>query len=131
MPQPVFLASVHGGSLFATNSPKYDLYLRSLEGQEVEVIVRKVRKRRSVRENDYYHGVVVKMIADELGYEEPMDVHMELRRKFLPMDDTGPLMKSRSTTSLSTVEMEDYLSRIRVWAATFLGLMIPLPNEVL
>ena len=38
---------------------------------------------------------------------------------------------TKSTTELSTVEFEDYVAKIRMWAASFLSLIIPLPNEIL
>lgn len=34
-----------------------------------------------------------------------------------------------STTRLSTVEFENYLSKIRTWASAELGCYLPLPNE--
>jgi len=37
----------------------------------------------------------------------------------------------KSTTSLSTVEMEDYLSKCRQFGSLTLGIFIPLPNEVM
>lgn len=111
------------------NIEKCSEFSREVLTKSAENIVRKPRKNRSLNQNNYYHGVVVKMIADELGYENPNDVHMELRRLFLKVSDK-PLLKTRSTTTLTTSEMEDYLAKIRIWALSELNITIPLPNEV-
>ena len=89
----------------------------------------------SSQQNRYYRGVVVKMIADELGYLRPDDVHEALKLEFLRVEadpEHGkPFAYGRSTTTLKTDEFEDYLERIRIWAASFCGLIIPKPNEIL
>jgi hypothetical protein len=35
----------------------------------------------------------------------------------------------RSTSDLSTIEFEEYCSKIRMWASKELGVYIPSPNE--
>lgn len=125
---PVFCAKVDHGKLTLADRDGFDRYLTGLMG-EVEVVVRKPRKERSLKENSYYHCVVVKMIADYCGYLNPNDAHVALRELFLTVQERP--RKTRSTTSLSTVEMEDYLAKIRMWAASELNLIIPEPNETL
>ena len=42
---------------------------------------------------------------------------------------TGDHHILKSTTDLSTIEIEDYFSGIRNWSGDFLSCYIPLPNE--
>ena len=49
-------------------------YLRQFEGQEVNIIVDKIRKERSIKENNYYWGVVIPLLGDEFGYT-PEEMH--------------------------------------------------------
>jgi hypothetical protein len=97
----------------------------------------KEAKIRSTPENRYYWGVCIKIISDELGYL-PMEIHDMMKYEFLrcvvfiptrdkKMDECVIL---KSTTSLSTVEFEEYLSNIRQWASEH-SIYIPLPNEPL
>ena len=87
---------------------------------------------RSNPQNRYYWGVVIDILSSELGYT-PEEIHEILRYKFIPKRDI--LIKdddfkiSRSTTSLTTVEMENYLSSVREWASIYCGINIPEPNE--
>jgi len=46
------------------------------------------------------------------------------------MLDDGRYKYVRSTTSLSTVEWEDYMSKIRMWASSEHECYIPKPNQV-
>lgn len=125
---PIHQGEVKNGVLKLLRRDQFDTWLQCLSGP-VEVIVRTPRKPRTSPENKYYWGVILKMIADETG-ATPEDVHQEMRRMFLRAGgETIPITKS--TTELSTTEFEDYLSKIRMWAANFLNLIIPLPGEVI
>jgi len=96
-------------------------------GQLVTITLSKARKDRTDNQNNYYWGVPIKMIADTLGYEKD-EVHDALKAKFLARE--GVLPRIPSTTTLTTVEFNEYLERIGQWAAEFLGIVIPDPNEV-
>ena len=90
-------------------------------------------KPRSNSENSYYWGVVVKILGQEFG-TFPDKTHDDLREKFLGyesmVDHNGVIYERlRSTTDLTTVEMEDYLRQIRMWASSEMNINIPQPNE--
>lgn len=101
-----------------------------LEGLDTEVTVDKKQKIRSNPENRYYRGVVVPLIAETIGEYDEDEVHEMLKIKFLPIEKEGFPNSCKSTTTLTTVEFEEYLSKIRMWASEFLNCYIPLPNEV-
>ena len=107
-------------------------YLRGFDGKPVQVKFSKPRKERSVWQNRYMWGIVYKYIAVETGHTEN-EIHAWLVDEFLPRRfiKIGDKEKEirRTTTDLTTVEMETYLERCRVWAGTTLGIVIPLPNE--
>ena len=127
---PVFNGSVTKGNLSVEG--RYYKYLLSLEGA-VEVIVRKPKKGRSIRQNSYYFGIIVSMISEETGHE-PDEIHEILKSMFLTQHTEIMGIGAdyvKSTTSLSTVEMEDYLSKCRQFGSLTQGIFIPLPNEVM
>ena len=123
MPTPTFQGTVEEGTLKIFDIERFNAYLQGLDGK-VSVVVRKRRKPRSDNENRYYWGVVVKILSDETGHL-PDEIHEALKHKFL-MDG----LVAKSTAMLSTVEMEEYLSRIRTWASMDMNIYIPEPNEV-
>lgn len=128
---PVFTGQIDERGRIVLEQPvNYGRWLQRLAGQRVELIVRKRRAQRSDRQNRAYFGIVVAMLAEHCGYE-PDEMHEALAWKFLGIDQAGdPLPRRRSTAGLTTAEFEDYVGRVRRWAAEELGCDIPEPNEV-
>jgi len=129
---PIFIGTVKQGLVVVNNLEDFKRWLFHLEGKEIETIVRVRKRRRSNKQNAYYHAVVVLMIAYEMGISDE-EAHDFLKAKF---NKKTIVVKEkeyeviRSTTDLSTIEMEDFLEQVRRWAAEDLNCIIPLPNEV-
>ncbi len=112
--------------------------LKAHEGKDVRITLERKRKRRSLNQNAYYFGVVLPAVC-ELLTDYGNDVDIEETHYFLKAE-VGKLTKTivnqtgvarkvvKSSAKLSTVEMEDYLERVRRWAAGH-GVIIPLPEE--
>jgi len=75
-------------------------------------------KQRTVEENAYYWGVVVDSIS-RYFHEPPEKIHYRIKNHFDLI----------STTILSTIQFEDLMNKLRVFANLELSLFIPLPNE--
>lgn len=116
----------------AFNELKDGRYLITIEGH----------KNRSTQQNKYYHGCVLPLVKDglrDIGYaeiKENEDAHEVLKYLFLkrsiPNEGTGEAIELLgSTTNLSTVEFNLFIDQIIQWAAEYLGIQIPLPNEPL
>lgn len=99
-------------------------------------------KGRSTQQNRYYFGCVLPLVRDGLrhiGYGEVRDnddAHSVLKYLFLKKnienEDTGEVIKVLgSTTKLTTVGFNLFIDQIIQWAATYLNVQIPLPNEPL
>ena len=131
MSTPRFRAVIKNGEVIPVNPEAYNLWLRTFrDGTIVNCTVRKASKIRSIPQNSYYWGVVLSYISAQTGYE-PEEVHINMKYKFLRHGDTENYMNHiKSTTELNTEEFEEYLEYIRRWAAQFLELYIPLPNEI-
>lgn len=135
---PVFHGEVVEGKMKLYDQERFLKYVRSFrrdDGEPVKITLtlKKFRKQRSNEQNAYYFGVVVEMLADELGYT-PEEMHDALKWKFLRKKGVN-IPTVRRTSDLSTVEFEDYLSNIRMWASLppeqeGLGVYIPNPNEI-
>jgi hypothetical protein len=131
---PIFTGKVNSpndapySTIFYYDSLKLKKYLTPLNGQTVEVIIRKPKTKRSDLQNNYYWGVVLEILSKELGYDQD-ELHEILKYKFLKIESTLGMEYIRSTTKLTTGEFEEYLEKIKRWAAEFLGINIPNPNE--
>lgn len=115
------------GRLCMDDKAAFARSLAAMRNLPVQVLVERRAKPRSLRENNYYWGVVIALISEWCGYT-PEETHDALRAMFLKAGGLEQMPRIFSTTSLTTVEMEDYLRRVREWAA-HQGVFIPLPNE--
>jgi len=109
-----------------------DLYKCFKDGDMIAMTIGKDKKYRSNPQLRYYFAVLVKYLSEHLGYHVD-EMHDILKHLFNPklIDKNGICVEiGGSTGDLKTDEMEDYLSRIRMWASADLNLYIPLPNEV-
>ena len=145
---PIFKTFVKGGRLYFLDRNGFDRYLSSLEGKRLDLILKTHHKSRSRQEEKYYHAVVVRMVADELGITD-QEAHDLLRGLFLRIEERRTTKDGRqvcfvrilSTTELSDVAFREYWNKCLNWAAlptkdeglgpdSGLGIYIPLPNEV-
>ena len=129
MIKKLFFGSVKKGKLVFEFPAEVTLHLRTLEGNEVEVTIDKKRKKRSRRENNYYWAVPVAIVAEFTGFTSE-EAHESLKWLFLKKKNEVGIETCRSTTELSTVEFEEYCSKIRQYFAETFQLDIPEPNEI-
>jgi len=125
---PVFPCTVEKGVLRA--GVEYYRWLQKLEGGDLETIVRKKRRQRSLPQNKYFHGPVVRIFTDTLWGDGDYDgMKRALCEKFLStVDERTGLKRIKSTTGLSTVEWELFMRQCRKFGDE-LGFYVPAPNE--
>ena len=125
---PIFRATIQKGKVIFNDRDSFDKYLLNLESKDVDVIVRKHKKDRTLPQNRWLWGVVYKLISDHTGYTVD-EIHDSMRAMFL-IDNLGKFPVVRSTTSLDTVAFSAYVESIRQFASEDLGVVIPDPEEV-
>ena len=126
---PVFFGNVERGRAVFADPSRLSLWLSTIEGQEFQCVIEKKKKKRSNRENGYYWAVIIPILSEHFGYSKN-ETHEALKHQFLLVHPEGKPPYAKSTTKLSTVEMEDYLSKIRMTLSMDWELDIPEPNEV-
>lgn len=117
---PIFRGTVTHGKIVLDNRDRFREHLAAHEGKRIELTLRERQENRTDAQNAYYHGVVLQMISEHTG-DDHDSIHEEMKKRF-----NG----GKSTTRLPTKEFNEYVSRVKIWAAEFLGLPIPDPNQV-
>jgi hypothetical protein len=114
--------------------------LKSLEGKFAKITIEEKKKIRSLNQNAFYWGYIIPVIVNFFN-EYGNNVDAEQVHEFLK-ENVGKLNQNvvfpdgqvkevtGSTANLNTMEFENYLTKIRVWAAEW-GVIIPIPNEQL
>jgi hypothetical protein len=107
--------------------------IQRLEGSEIDLTLEKHRNKRSVNQSNYYFGVIVKMLSDELGYSKG-EMHEILRGKFLSEEirvGNEVIRYAKSTADLKTDAFENLMTDIREWSSSELNIFLPTPNEII
>ena len=115
-----------------------EMILTNFAGKDIELTIQRKRRRRSLEQNAYYYGVVVPVVCaglQDAGYRVTREATHEFLKatfykKELVNESTGEVLQTvGSTSQMSTVEMMEYFQEITQWAAEFLNVQIPAPNE--
>lgn len=125
---PIFFGEIKEGKLRFFDPDKLSIWLSKLNNKEIQVTIERKKKDRSIHQNAYYWKIVVGILSEHFGYFKD-EFHEILKWKFLRIVKDNGLETVKSTTRLSTKEMEDYLSKIRMWASSEFQIFIPEPNE--
>ena len=123
----VFRGKVAHHQLLLEDPMGYDALLYSLEGKDITLALGKQEKQRSLPQNAYYRGPVIKKTSNYFGYT-PDEMHEAFRLQFLVVHNDGKPDTIRSTADLTTAEFETYLAQIKQLAAEY-GCYVPDPNE--
>lgn len=112
--------------------------LKLFKGKRVTIEIEKTRSKRSGQQNRYLWGVVyecLQMGFKDLGHRESKEtIHEFCKQRFLRKEivheETGEVLTlTKSTTELTKSEMMDYIAEIQQFAAEYLNVIIPDPNE--
>lgn len=126
-PAAVFSGRITNGKIIIDRAVDFAKLRSRLEGFEVDVVLRRHRKPRSLSQNAYYWAVVVPLLAERAGYDDE-EMHEALKWRFL-QSRGGDLPSVRSTADLDTVEFTTYIEQVRKLAADFYDLYVPDPGE--
>jgi len=135
---PTFPGDVDdAGKLTLAKTARRDLarYVKTLTGKRVRVTVTEEKAKRSDPANRWHWGVAIPLIANELGYDrhEHELVHYALVAKWggTTFDPKlGVEVPNKRSSQLTPAEFSDLMEWEVRFAATDLGIVIPLPGEV-
>lgn len=112
-----------------SNRREWISFLESNDGRDV--LIRRVTGTRSVPQNSYYFGVVLKCVSRTTGHS-PAELHEIFKRMFLPpvvsVYRGREMRMPGSTASLDKSQFAEYLMRISAEAAS-MGIEIPQPED--
>ena len=119
----IFRGHIRNGKLHLQERETLDTFIKTQKDCAVELIIRKRKKTRSLPQNSYYWGVIIKLLSEHTGYEAE-EMHGVLKWLFVFTKDKS------STTEMSTFDFTVFIEEVRRWALQELELDIPAPNEV-
>ena len=70
-PSPIFKGKIGNGKIWLECRADFAVLIQKLEGLDVEVILRKLRRKRSLKQNAYYWAVIVPMFQEAVPFDTP------------------------------------------------------------
>lgn len=132
-PIPIFTGHVdEAGKLSLTEQQRCyrRAWLDTLKGQDVEVVIRKKRRQRSLQQSNYLHAVPFAILAEFFGEDIETTKLLVLGECFGWRDVQGGRIPVKPSTAALTVEETSHLIEwMPPWAMTNFRVRIPLPNE--
>ena len=130
MSTPKFTGKVIDGKIDFFSGQKVYLnnYLRTLEGERIELSVKKFKPTRTLPQNSYLHGVVFSTIANETGNDLDT-VKDTLKEMFASTIDENGWRHIEKTSKMSTERISKFIEDVCRWASMEMGIYIPPPNE--
>jgi hypothetical protein len=139
---PKFRCKARAGKIILSDRNQFDGYITSLgDKDDLELTVKPYKRNRSLRQNNSYWGIPVKILSEELGYSKE-EIHAILTKKFLGFYKELKLPKKDgsidvelvkivpSTTKLSTKEFCEFYDKIQIWASQEFSIVIPDPESI-
>lgn len=132
--------TIRGGKLVLPHRSQLISDIKIFKDGDYVLTIEKKSKKRSLSQNAYYWGVVVPLVKkglNDVGYRMTTETtHDYLKTNFniieIANEINGEIISFiGSTTEMSTSQMMDYFAKITQWAAEYLGVQIPEPNEQL
>ena len=117
--KPLFFGRVNEGKVLWNDANSLALWLGLLEGQQIEATFDKLADIRTLPQNKYYWGYVLENISASSGHTKE-ELHEFCKAKFnrRPIEIKGKIYDvPHTTTDLEVGEFQDYIERIKSWAA--------------
>lgn len=116
---PNFIGHVKNGKFVAENQDAFSVWMMNLDEKECILSIIERKYQRTMPQNNYLH-VILKIVAQHNART------IDEEKLFF----ANLFIDGRSTTSLTTDEMSDYIEEIKRWSAMELGCFIPEPEYI-
>jgi len=132
---PIIKAEVKKSKILfdAYNKEIFDKLMQGFEGKTISISIKKFRNKRTLNQNSYYWGVVLKLIEEYTG-DDKLSLSMAFREMFLKREIVKSINRKfiiiRGTSKLDTEEFSEYIEKIKYFVLQEYQIKIPEAKEV-
>lgn len=128
-PIPVWSGVVTAeGKLILDARDLFTAYVKRLKNQPVQLVLKRLSRRKSQKQLGYLWGVVYPVIAEHFGYRdyEHEAMHDEIMRVLRGLkSEPNPLQIRVSLADMTHEEVSAFIEDVRHWALTAHGIVTP------
>ena len=127
-PIPIWHAHIADGKLRLEADTLFRRYIQTLKDGPVQIVIKRLVRRKSHNQLGYLFGVVYPVIADEIGYREyeVEQVHDAIMRELRGLrPEPNPLKLRVSLAEMNHEQVSEYIEDVRHWAVTEYGIITP------
>ena len=129
-----FPAKVTDGKIVHVRHDYFNKYVKTFEGQQVEITINRKPHRKSLNQNNYFHGPICEAFADYIGCttleaKEILKQHF-LKREVVSKNTGKSLEFVPSIATLNKDEMRKFIDDC-MNLGIGMGIVIPDPSEVI
>lgn len=114
--------------------------IKTFAGKRIKLTIERAYNKRSLNQNDFFHMVIDDYVCPALidvGWNEARDrkwakefVKEKVLMREVVNEKTGEVVSMpRATSGLTTVEFMELIHDLQQWAAEYLSIIIPDPNQ--
>jgi len=132
MKKLIHKVKINKGKLILLNKEKFNNYLLSLEG-EFDLVIKKPVNQRTIDQNKYFHGVVLKVSAECMGFDlvETKAYLKAVLGYFKIYEIDGQrFTELESTSKMSTKRLSEFIEEIKKFIFNNYQVNIPNANEI-
>ena len=111
---------------------RFNKFCLSIEG-EYEMIIRKKFNKKSRKQDGWYFGLVLPMLADAMGDTDLAYVHACMKNRFLTITKTDKKGVEHKATGryakLNTEQAGNFIEKVRQFTSEFYSIDIPEPDK--
>ena len=129
-PDRLYKFTVQDGKVHMPSVNTFLQELKTLKNGNYAIAVKRMRRAKTLSQNNYYWAAIVPVIAEHVGYDpyEHEQLHRGLMEKFLGEERFG-LIFTPSFGDLSLEATTEYINQVIRWGQTELGLHFQTPDE--
>ncbi len=128
-PIPVWIGVVNADGVLKLDARGLFLgYVKRLKNQPVQLVLKKLARKKSQGQLGYLFGIVYPILAEHLGYREYEvdEVHDGVIRQLRGLKpEPNPLLLRVSLKEMSHEEVSEYIEDVRHWALMEHGCVTP------
>ena len=125
---PYFNGTISNGQVKLNNKEQFYDYIRNFEGKVIQVLVKKYKSEKTLKQLAYLWGVALKLISEHTGHSTS-ELYTYCLNKYAPQIEVMGELCPKTARDFTSTEMSEFIGKVIMFGAE-LDVIIPDPEMV-